>query len=244
VSTNGAYPDEMNEIALFTDALRAAVPTRPDPEVRTLLVPRLAEVARVATLEAETHARDRGTSVRVSPRPPLRRALVARIAVVVALVPLALAGVAFAGATVPSPARHAFESVGITLPNQPSDHSRRAPAATKPEPSSSEGSGNDVSNAAHTKAKGKGGNSAAALEHARKQHQKAHGKSKGQGHGKAIRLNESSSRGHSPKPWPPAQTHEGGSSSSDSSSKAGPHTPHVPKNAADGHSKVPRQRSE
>ena len=27
MSNNGAYPDEMSEVALFTDALRAAVPS-------------------------------------------------------------------------------------------------------------------------------------------------------------------------------------------------------------------------
>ena len=228
MSTNGAYPDEMDEIALFTDALRAAVPTRPDPEVRTLLMPRLGEVARVATLEAETHARDRATPVRVSPQPRSRRALAARVAVAVALVPLALAGLAFARVAVPAPARDAFESVGITLPNQPSDQSRKAPATTKPNPSGSEGSGNDVSNAAQTTAKGKGGNSGAAHEHARKQHEKARGEAKGHGRGKATGLNESSPSGHAGKAGPPAHTDAGGSSNSDSSSKAAPHTPQTP----------------
>ena len=244
MSTNGAYPDEMNEVALFTDALRTAVPTRPDPEVRTLLVPRLAEAARVATLEAETQARDRGTPVRVSPRPCSRRALVARIAVVVALVPLALAGLAFAGVTVPAPAKDAFESVGVTLPNQPSDNGRNAPATTQPTPSSSESSGNDVSNAAHTKAKGKGGNSAAAHEHARKQHEKAHGNAKGHGSGKSVGQNESSPPRHSGQTGPRAPSNAGGSSSSQSSSKAAPPTPHTPKGVADGDLKVPPGRSE
>ena len=237
MSTNGAYPDEMDEIALFTDALRAAVPTRPDPEVRTLLMPRLAEVARVATLEAETHARDRATPVRVSPQPHSRRALAARVAVAVALVPLALAGLAFARVAVPAPARDAFESVGITLPNQPSDQSRKAPATTKPNPTGSEGSGNDVSNAAQTTAKGKGGNSGAAHEHARKQHEKAHGEAKGHGRGKAVGLNESSPPRHSGQTGPRAPSSARGSSSSQSSSEAAPPTAHIPKGVADGYSK-------
>ena len=221
MSPNGAYPDEMD----------AVVPTRPDPEVRTLLVPRLAEVARVATLEAETHARDRATPDRVSPQPRSRRALVARVAVAVALVPLALAGLAFARVAVPAPARDAFESVGITLPNQPSDHSRKAPATTKPNPSGSEGGGNDVSNAAQTPATGKGGNSGAAHEHARNQHEKAHGEAKGHGRGKATWLNESSPPRHSGHTGP-APSNAGRASGSHSSSKAAPHTPHTPKGAA------------
>jgi hypothetical protein len=244
MSTGGAYPDEMNETALFTDALRVAVPTRPDPEVRTLLVPRLAEVARVATLEAEARARARATPVRDSLRLRSRRALVARVAVVVALIPLVLAGLAFAGVTVPTPAKDAFESVGVTLPNQPSDNSRKAPATTQPNPSSTENSGNDVSSAAHTKAKGKGGNSAAAHEHAREQHEKAHAKpkgakAKGQGHGKAAARKESSPPGHSARTRPPASSKTEGSSSNHSSTTDAPHSPHTPQGAAESHSEVP-----
>jgi hypothetical protein len=242
----------MDEITLFTDALRAAVPVRPDPEVRTLLVPRLAAVARVATLEAETQARDRRAPARVSLWPHSRRGLVARIAVVVAVVPLALAGLAFAGVTVPAPAENAFESVGVTLPNQPSDHSRKAPATTQPNPSSSVGSGNDVSSAAHTKAKGKPGNSAAAHEHARKQHKKADAragekaKGHGQGHGNAVEGKEASPPRHSGRTSAPARSNPERSSSSHSSTTADPHTQtpkgaatHTPKGAAKFDSKVP-----
>jgi hypothetical protein len=107
----------MNEVVLFEHALRAAVPTRPSPTLGTTLVPRLAEVARASTIEAETHATRRTT---VPPRS--RFALVARVGIAVALIPLVLAGLAFAGVTVPGPARSAFESVGITLPNQPAKH--------------------------------------------------------------------------------------------------------------------------
>ena len=52
----GAYGGEMNEVALFESALRAAVPTQPDPRLGMVLVPRLAEAARASTVEAETHA--------------------------------------------------------------------------------------------------------------------------------------------------------------------------------------------
>ena len=40
-----AYGGEMNELALFESALRAAVPTQPDPRLGAVLVPRLAEAA-------------------------------------------------------------------------------------------------------------------------------------------------------------------------------------------------------
>ena len=71
MSTNGAFPDEMKEVALFTEALRAAVPTPPDPGLGTVLVPRLAQVARTATLEAETRpsGREAGTSAALGASP-------------------------------------------------------------------------------------------------------------------------------------------------------------------------------
>src|SRR5690242_3761644 len=112
----------MNEVALFESALRATVPVRPDPRIGQALVPRLAQVARAATIDAETQTSRRGTAARGG-RAHSRRALVARIAIVVGLIPLVVAGLAFAGVTVPAPARHVFDSVGITLPNQPSTHS-------------------------------------------------------------------------------------------------------------------------
>ena len=117
MSGNGAYEGEMNHVALFESALRAAVITRPDPAIGTALVPRLAETARAATLEAEAHGARRAPTA-----PRSRFALVARVGIAVALIPLVLAGLAFAGVTVPAPARSAFESVGITLPNQPAEH--------------------------------------------------------------------------------------------------------------------------
>jgi len=47
--------------------------------------------------------------------------LVARVGIAAALLPLLIAGLAFAGVTVPDPARSAFDSVGVELPNQPAD---------------------------------------------------------------------------------------------------------------------------
>ena len=94
---DGAYEDEMKEIAMFESALRVAVPTRPDPGLGRDLVPRLAQAARHSTLQAEQSAARR--------RPHSRIALVARVGIAVALIPLVLAGLAFAGVTVPGPTR-------------------------------------------------------------------------------------------------------------------------------------------
>ncbi len=210
MSNNGAYPDEMSEISLFTDALRAAVPSRPDPEVERLLVPRLAATARTSTIEAETVAMRRGTApvARVGVRPRPRRALLARVGIAIVLVPLVLAGLAFAGVKVPSPARDAFDSVGITLPNQRSDHSQK-PTTTTSTPADHQAAGNEVSSAAHAKSKGKSGNSDAAHEHARKQHQKANGEAKGHDHGKAVGLNGSTPPGQAKTPPGQAKTPPG-----------------------------------
>jgi len=111
---DGAAP-ELAEVAFFVGALRAAAAVRPGPGLEASVVPRAAETARIATLEAA----DRPTTA-LEPPPgglPWRR----RIAVgafAIALVPAAMAGLAVAGVTLPEPARDAFESVGIELPNQ------------------------------------------------------------------------------------------------------------------------------
>jgi hypothetical protein len=241
VSTNGAFPDEMKEVALFTEALRAAVPAPPSRELRATLVPRLAATARSSTIEAETQTTRRAPVLEPG-RPRSRRALVAKIAIAVALIPLLLAGLAFAGVTVPGPARDAFDSVGITLPNQPAEPNPAPPIPKSSAPSGGQG-GNDVSNAAQAKAKGKGGNSAAAHEHARQQHEKARGKAKGHSQGKAVGLNESTPPGHDGQTGPPAQSNAGGSPGSHGSSKAAPHTPHTPNGTAQGHTKTPPGQS-
>jgi hypothetical protein len=214
MSNNGAYPDEMSEISLFTDALRAAVPSRPDPEVERPLVPRLAATARTSTIEAETVAMRRGAApvARVGAGPRSRRALLARVGIAIVLVPLVLAGLAFAGVKVPSPARDAFDSVGITLPNQRSHHSQK-PATTTSTPADHQAAGNEVSSAAHAKSKGKSRDSDAAHEHARKQHQKANGEAKGHDRGKAVGLNESTPPGQAKTPpghvkTPPGQANQ------------------------------------
>ena len=223
MSPNSAYSDEMEEVILFTNALRAAVPSEPSRALTTTIVPRLAATARSATIEAETRASRRpGTSLRS------RRGLVAKVAIAVAAVPLLLAGLAFAGVTVPGPARDAFESVGITLPNQPPEHSSAMEATEQKGQgiAPKAAGGNDVSDAAHTKAKGKGGNSGAAHEHALTQREKAKGEATGHDRGKAIGLNGSTPPGRSGQTGPPAHSHAGGNGGGSSASHTTGKPPH------------------
>jgi hypothetical protein len=236
VSGNGAYEGEMNEIVLFENALRAAVPTRPSPALGTALVPRLAEAARASTIDAETHATHRSTAA-----PRSRFALVARVGIVVALIPLVLAGLAFAGVTVPGPARSAFESVGITLPNQPAKHAAGAnhgQGVTR-----DHGAGSSTTSDTTTSK----GNSAAAHRHALEQRAKARGKALGHEKGKAIGLNGATPPGQAkPKPAPPTHTdNSGGNSATHTTTHTTPQhttsehtTPTTPGNGnANGHTK-------
>lgn len=102
----------------FARAARTALVSAPDPERTATLVPMLAETARASTIEAESAA--------VTARPARRRGirLAAQIAFAVALIPVLFAGLAVAGVKLPGPAQDAFESLGITLPNQDSDTGR------------------------------------------------------------------------------------------------------------------------
>jgi hypothetical protein len=237
---SGAYPNEMNEAIVFTDALRAAVPTRPDPRLADTLVPRLAATARTATLEAETRQTQRLAPVRPASRPRSRRALVARVAIAVALIPLLLAGLAVAGVTVPSPARSAFDSIGIDLPNQPRDKGDEGASAPSSHPSTSEEA---TTSGPVTESGAQGnGNSQAAHEHARSQRNKAKGKAVGHDRGKAVGLNEATPPGHSGQTGPPAHSNSGGNaggSSGGGESTKAPKTSHAPKGVAKGHTKVP-----
>jgi hypothetical protein len=188
MSGNGAYQEEMTrELSQFVDALRAAVPARPDLKIGESLVPRLAQTARAATIDAETR------SVRSRTRPARsRRALVARVGIAVAMLPLLLAGLAFAGVTLPEPARSAFESVGIDLPNQPSDQGS----------SSENGSGKPASG---KKAKGK----------ANAEQKKHHGRAKGRSHGNGSHGKSGFAPGHTGSAGAQSQ---GNSNSGDNSS--------------------------
>jgi hypothetical protein len=236
VTGNGAYEDEMNEITLFENALRAAVPARPDPAIGTALVPRLAEAARAATVDEETHGARRRAAA-----PRSRLALVARVGIAVALIPLVLAGLAFAGVTVPSPARSAFHAIGITLPNQPATHSHRSSQTEGPA-----ARGQGVSGSATTGQTTSKGNSDAAHEHALEQHRKARGKALGHEKGKAIGLNGSTPPGQAkPKETgPPPHSNAGGNSAHTTTHTAPEHASPTPPGGggqgngnANGHSK-------
>ena len=221
MSGYGAYEGEMNDAALFMSALRAAVPAQPDPRLGADLVPRLAEAARASTIEAETHA--------VGRRPRSRLAAVVRVGIAVAAVPLVLAGLAFAGVTVPQPARTAFDSVGIELPNQPSTHSS----------TTNSGQGSEGSATKSTKGNGASsqGKSAAARRHALEQHKKAQGKALGHQLGKAIGLNELTPPGKTGTTGAPAHSNAGGSATSHSAPARvrQPRPPFPPKGSSRGH---------
>ena len=231
MSGNGAYEGEMNEVALFQSALRAAVPAQPDPKLGVSLVPRLAEVARASTIEAETHA----TRQRVT-RPRSRLALVARVGLAVALIPLVLAGLAFAGVTVPGPARSAFDTVGITLPNQPSSSDDHG-TAVKQSSDQPTGTTDTQTSTSETQSKG---NSAAAHQHALEQQEKAQGKALGHDKGKAIGLNGATPPGQAKakEPGPPSHSNAGGNSATHTTTHTTPEhtTPTTPGNG-NGHAK-------
>jgi hypothetical protein len=244
MSTNSAYPNEMNEVALFTEALRAAVPAQPSRELTATLVPRLAATARSSTIEAETRTSGRTQGLR-SGRPRSRRALVARVAIAVALIPLLLAGLAVAGVTVPSPARSAFDSVGIHLPNQPKDTAEEGTGAPGSQPSTQGTATPGDGESGESGAAGQG-KSEAAHEKARSERDKAKGKAVGHDRGKAIGLKEATPPGHSGQTGPPAHSNAGGNaggSSGGGSSAKPPKTKHTPKGVAKGHTKVPPGRS-
>jgi hypothetical protein len=237
VNGNGAYEGEMNEVVLFENALRAAVPTRPDPELGATLVPRLAGLARAATLEAEKHAVRRPTTA-----PRSRRALVARVAIAIAVIPLVFAGLAFAGVTVPGPAQDAFDAVGISLPNQPAKH------ADSNGDGSSHGKGAAGSETTTDETTTDKGNSDAAHEHALEQHQKAQGKALGHEKGKAIGLNGATPPGQKNKADKPSHpshpSNAGGNSATHTTTHTTPAhtTPTTPGGGqgngnANGHSK-------
>ncbi len=224
MSGNGAYEEEMNDVALFENALRAAVPTRPSPALATTLVPRLAGAARAATLEAEARPTRRRTAA-----PRSRLALVARVGIAVALIPLVLAGLAFAGVNLPSPARDAFEKVGITLPNQATEHSQ---SSNHSQSSHADGKGKAGSETTTTDSQTSKGKSDAAHQNALEQQNKAQGKALGHEQGKAIGLNGSTPPGQAkptkPKETgPPSQSNAGGNSAGHTTTHTTPvHPPH------------------
>jgi hypothetical protein len=153
-----------------------------------------------------------------------------------------LAGLAFAGVTVPGPARTAFESVGITLPNQPAKHASARGhgqgAAHR------HGAAGSATTSDTTTSKG---NSAAAHQHALEQRKKARGKALGHEKGNAIGLNGSTPPGQAKEPntHPSHPNNSGGNSATHTTTHTTPQhttpehtTPDTPGNGnANGHSK-------
>jgi hypothetical protein len=172
--------DEMRELASFVSELRASVPAVPSPDVSARLVPRLATVARAANDRAATDSTAVLTPVRGAGRGAewrRRLALFARVAVAVALVPALLAGLAFAGLTLPEPAQEAFERLGIELPNQsPVDDGQAGDGETR---------GSDRATAAKDKTADEDADAAAAgPQHGANHPKGAPGKAKAKGHHK------------------------------------------------------------
>jgi len=141
----------LTEVAVFVRALGAVVPERaadPDPA----LIARLAEIAARGPVETARPA----PSAR-APRRSSRLGLAARVALVVATVPVLFAGLAVAGVNLPGPAQDAFDKIGIEVPNQADDD------AGSDESSSDDGTGaaakdgeNSANDAARSKRQAKG----------------------------------------------------------------------------------------
>ena len=117
---------EFVEVAEFARAVRQNLPTRPDGA--SAMVRQLAEAARTASPQGAIQTTPVAVPARArrfrlqSPR----LIAVARLAAIVAVVPLLFAGLAAAGVSVPEPARDAFEVVGVNLPNQSADDGQEA----------------------------------------------------------------------------------------------------------------------
>jgi hypothetical protein len=200
--SNGGDPgSRIGETAAFVRMARVALLEQPAPEVEADLVRRLAETARIS---AASERRESGRSARPIIRS--RRRLVAKLAVAAALVPASLAGLAFAGVTLPGPANSAFESVGVELPNQASDDDDQGQGGNGAPPSQQTSPGAAAGE----------GNSEAAHQRARENRSKAQGKAIGQERGKAIGLNELEPPSQTGDTGPPEHSSTGGSTRSQS----------------------------
>jgi hypothetical protein len=193
---------QLDEVATFMRALRAALPAQPDEHAEADLIRRLAE-ASAASSSAEANRATAGAGIgRGHARS--RLTFVARVGIAVALLPALMASLAFAGVSLPGPAQDAFETIGIELPNQAGDGADDDGAAPK-------------QNSAEDGVSG-GGNSSEAHQRALQNRQKAQGKAIGHTRGKAIGLNEDVPPGQSGDTGPPEHSNSGGSSDDAASS--------------------------
>lgn len=200
--SNGGDPEaRIGETAAFLRMARTALLEQPPPETEADLVRRLAETARL-------RAASRATMRPARPIFRSRRRLVAKLAVAMALVPAVLAGLAFAGVTLPGAADSAFDSVGVNLPNQ-EDGDDGDGGAAPAEPASAQPSSSKGPQSTQ-------GNSDAAHRHALEQRSKAQGKALGHTRGKAIGLNDLEPPGHSGDTGSPAHSNADGSARSES----------------------------
>ena len=120
---SGAYvapgePGASRDLAAFAAALRSAVPELPDPGLETSLVPALAEAAASATHGGSLDATVPMSRVGSADRPPAWRRRLVVIAAAVASLPVLMAGLAYAGVSLPDAVDRAFDAVGVGLPNQ------------------------------------------------------------------------------------------------------------------------------
>jgi hypothetical protein len=197
VSGGGAFEDRMGirgSSDAEADRLLAGGSNGGDPEARIGEAAAFLRMARTALL-------DRATSPVTRPARPIfrsRRRLVAKLAIAMALVPAVLAGLAFAGVTLPGPANSAFNSVGVNLPNQEDgDNADAQPSSTKGEQSTQ-------------------GDSDAAHQHALEQREKARGKALGHTRGEAIGLEDLEPPSQSGDTGSPSHSNAGGSARSES----------------------------
>lgn len=213
------------EVAEFSRALQGTLAARPARD-EVDLVRQLAAAARSASLNGEAET----TPIVATARPRARRlqllrprlAAVARVAGVLALIPLLFAGLAFADVTLPDPARKAFEAVGVDLPNQPSADERGIETTEDTAGETAGESGDDASAKSEQK-QGKGGANETALEkrkHGTTKPNPARAGGRGndeQGQGRAL-----GKRGLAPgQLQPPGQTHAPGQLKKDSGGQAG-----------------------
>jgi hypothetical protein len=205
---------QLDEVATFMRALRAALPAQPDEHAEAELVPRLAEISAAAS-QADGDRVTAGVGLgRAHARS--RLGFVARVGVAVALLPALLASLAFAGVSLPDPATSAFEAVGIDLPNQ------AAPSGEDDdgEPGAAD-DGAAKQNSAEDGVSG-GGNSSAAHQKALQNRKKARGKALGHTRGKAIGLNEAVPPGQSGDTGQPTDTDPPDHSNSGGSAQTAP----------------------
>jgi hypothetical protein len=155
IAGNAPASDELGELATFTRALNSTLSAQPLPAGSRAFTARLAETARATAPTVQKAPRtDRLRSGGGRTRPRRRRALVARVAVAIAAIPLLFAGLAFAGVTLPGSAQAVFDSLGLELPNQPTeDDDTEGTAKDGDSAGSATGQENSAGKLGHGKAK-------------------------------------------------------------------------------------------